>query len=248
MLCNFPIWFFFFSVLCFPRAGWKVWVGLSALRNICACDIHCSLQTLTVFSAATWKKLLKTGVFRRSKLLHQSEMIPLLRLKVWSKLKRRCLFWRQNWYLKRERGLPWPSDTLSWKLLRLLTNANSLRSEISVVASLPRWMCSASISMAAVVILMWMSSKLIFLTPVLIQSFFTLLQYCLLWFHFSVEWFCSSLGKRQNYTGRLSLIKKSTFWGVDGWVFLSVFWILMTEYRFALSLYDYIVNTLPFLF
>lgn len=32
---------------------------------------------------------------------------------------------------------------------------------------------------------------------------------------FSVELFCSSLGKRQNYTGRLSLINTSTFWGVD---------------------------------
>lgn len=90
--------------------------------------------------------------------------------------------------------------------------------------------------MAAVVILMWMSSKLIFLTPVLIQYF--LLYYNTVYYDFIFcGYFAVAWAKRQNYTGRLSLIKKSTFRGGEKSIFFPfTFGNLVTEYRFVTSL------------
>lgn len=146
MLCDFPIWFSRFCV--FQELDEKCDVGLTALRNICACDIHCSLQTLTVFSAGTWKKLLKTGVFSPSKLLYQFQIVSLAWLKRSSlnQIDTRLslgLIVEKNLALEfifsEKHGLLWSFDTSNWKLLRLLTNANSLCYKISVNASLPQW-------------------------------------------------------------------------------------------------------------
>lgn len=136
------------------------------------------------------------------------------------------------------------TDIFKPKLLRLLTNANSLCCKVSVVASLPPWISwvnspplISTISMAAVVILMWMSSKLIFLTPVLIQYFLFGYCYCagFLWFD-SFVWihFAVVLGGEARLHRKTLILKTITvavsfpftvFWGV--WR-LSWCWITIT--------------------
>lgn len=126
MLCNFPR--LVFSVLCFLRAGWKVRVGPTALGNIRACDIHCSLQTLTVFSAATMGKAVEKQEFlanscsislnvchcpERKEVKRNPKGGPVVprppENPIGLKTQTPVVFWR----------------TSNSKLLRLLTNANS---------------------------------------------------------------------------------------------------------------------------